>query len=88
MSQQPDPTPTPSRRRFLRAAALGATALPAFAGCASLGGGRYADRLTQTPRQTAGPFYPDPLPLNQDNDLLVLSDERGAVVKEAGPPKR
>jgi protocatechuate 3,4-dioxygenase beta subunit len=30
--------------------------------------------LVQTPRQTEGPFYPDHLPLDTDNDLLVIND--------------
>ena len=55
-----------SRRDFLAKAAL------------SLGffttTGLYADALTTTPRQTEGPFYPDKLPLDTDNDLLILND--------------
>jgi protocatechuate 3,4-dioxygenase beta subunit len=30
--------------------------------------------LVPTPRQTAGPFYPDRLPLDTDNDLLRVND--------------
>ena len=30
--------------------------------------------LTLTPRQTEGPFYPDHLPLDTDNDLLIVND--------------
>ena len=30
--------------------------------------------LVQTPKQTEGPFYPDHLPLDTDNDLLVIND--------------
>lgn len=33
-----------------------------------------AEQLAQTPRMTEGPFYPDRLPLDTDNDLLVLND--------------
>lgn len=36
--------------------------------------GLYAEALTLTPSQTEGPFYPDRLPLDTDNDLLVLND--------------
>jgi protocatechuate 3,4-dioxygenase, beta subunit len=36
--------------------------------------GRFAEELTRTPAQTEGPFYPDRLPLDTDNDLLVLND--------------
>lgn len=30
--------------------------------------------LIQTPPQTEGPFYPDKMPLDTDNDLLVIND--------------
>jgi protocatechuate 3,4-dioxygenase beta subunit len=36
--------------------------------------GAFADELVRTPRQTEGPFYPDKLPLDTDNDLLVIND--------------
>jgi protocatechuate 3,4-dioxygenase beta subunit len=36
--------------------------------------GVYADELVRTPRQTEGPFYPSKLPLDTDNDLLVIND--------------
>lgn len=36
--------------------------------------GAFAEQLTLTPRQTEGPFYPDPLPLDTDNDLLIVND--------------
>jgi len=36
--------------------------------------GLFAEQLLQTPRMTEGPFYPDRLPLDQDNDLLKISD--------------
>ena len=35
--------------------------------------GAFAD-LVKTPAQTEGPFYPDKLPLDTDNDLIVLND--------------
>lgn len=35
----------------------------------------YAEALTLTPRMTEGPYYPDHLPLNQDNDLVRTSDK-------------
>src|SRR5258705_3797577 len=55
----------PTRRQFLRDAAFGAVlfATP----------GLFADLLL-TPKQTEGPFYPDHLPLDTDNDLLVIND--------------
>jgi protocatechuate 3,4-dioxygenase, beta subunit len=36
--------------------------------------GVFAQKLIQTPRQTEGPFYPDKLPLDTDNDLLIIND--------------
>src|SRR5207237_4735805 len=30
--------------------------------------------LVKTPAQTEGPFYPDKLPLDTDNDLLIVND--------------
>lgn len=64
MSTLLDPAP---RRRFLRRALLGATALWTVPGL-------YAEQLLRTPAQTEGPFYPKPLPLDTDNDLLVVND--------------
>ncbi len=63
----------PARRAFLRQLGLGAAALAApgaFAG------------LLQTPKQTEGPFYPDHLPLDTDNDLLVVNDSLTAALGE------
>jgi protocatechuate 3,4-dioxygenase beta subunit len=36
--------------------------------------GVFAQTLVDTPRQTEGPFYPDKLPLDTDNDLLIIND--------------
>jgi protocatechuate 3,4-dioxygenase beta subunit len=36
--------------------------------------GAYAEELTKTPGQTEGPFYPNKLPLDTDNDLLIIND--------------
>lgn len=36
--------------------------------------GAFAAELIRTPRQTEGPFYPDKLPLDTDNDLLVINE--------------
>ena len=55
-----------SRRIFLRTATLGTAAFAVR--------GAFADELTRTPRQTEGPFYPNKLPLDTDNDLLVVND--------------
>jgi protocatechuate 3,4-dioxygenase, beta subunit len=55
-----------NRRRFLRGLGLG-TALFTVPGA-------FAEELVRTPPQTEGPFYPDKLPLDTDNDLLILND--------------
>src|SRR5437867_2539176 len=36
--------------------------------------GAFAEELMRTPRQTQGPFYPDHLPLDTDNDLIIVND--------------
>ncbi len=36
--------------------------------------GAFAEELQRTPSQTEGPFYPDHLPLDTDNDLIILND--------------
>src|SRR3954468_2294590 len=36
--------------------------------------GVFAEQLARTPRLTEGPFYPDKLPLDTDNDLLIVND--------------
>lgn len=54
----------PSRRLF-----LGTLGMAAFTTT-----GLFADELTRTPRQTEGPFYPNKLPLDTDNDLLIIND--------------
>ncbi|MBI1358331.1 MAG: intradiol ring-cleavage dioxygenase [Acidobacteria bacterium] len=42
--------------------------------------GLFAEELYRTPRQTEGPFYPDHLPLDQDNDLIVVKDSTTPAV--------
>lgn len=83
------------------------TALTRRALLASLGGGAwlvgtrgaYADVLTETARTTEGPFYPDAVPLDTDNDLLVVNDAltpstgriawfSGRVLSVSGQPVR
>jgi protocatechuate 3,4-dioxygenase beta subunit len=54
-----------SRRTFLGGMALGMAAFTTP--------GVFAE-LVQTPAQTEGPFYPDKLPLDTDNDLLIIND--------------
>jgi protocatechuate 3,4-dioxygenase, beta subunit len=65
MSHAIPPRPR-SRRAFLGTIAFGAAAFTTR--------GLFAEELTRTPRQTEGPFYPDKLPLDTDNDLLVIND--------------
>jgi protocatechuate 3,4-dioxygenase beta subunit len=44
--------------------------------------GLFADELLRTPPQTEGPFYPDRLPLDTDNDLLILNKDLTPAVGE------
>jgi len=62
------------RRRFLSrcGASLALFAAP----------GAFAEALLQTPRQTPGPFYPDHLPLDTDNDLIIINDNLKPAVGE------
>ncbi len=81
----------PDRRRFLATLGLG--------GLYFTQRGAFAQALTLTPEQTLGPFYPDRLPLDQDNDLLVINDNitpavgviswiAGRVLDNRGQPVR
>src|SRR4051794_6214917 len=36
--------------------------------------GAFADQLVRTPAQTEGPFYPNKLPLDTDNDLIIVNN--------------
>lgn len=42
--------------------------------------GAFADELVKTPKQTEGPFYPDKLPLDTDNDLIRINEETTPAV--------
>src|SRR5436309_9002486 len=44
--------------------------------------GVFAEELARTPRLTEGPFYPDKLPLDTDNDLIVVSNSVTPAVGE------
>jgi protocatechuate 3,4-dioxygenase beta subunit len=57
-----------SRRAFLSTVTLGAAAFTTP--------GLFAEELARvrTPRQTEGPFYPPKLPLDTDNDLLIINN--------------
>ena len=63
-----------SRRGFLRSLTVG-TALFTVPGA-------FAEQLIRTPAQTEGPFYPDHLPLDTDNDLLIVNDTLTPAVGE------
>jgi protocatechuate 3,4-dioxygenase beta subunit len=41
-----------------------------------------AQRLIVTPAQTEGPFYPDQLPLDQDNDLILVAGHKASAAGE------
>ena len=62
------------RRRFLQQAA--------FATAAFATPGLFAEELKQTAKLTEGPFYPDKLPLDTDNDLLVINENITPAVGE------
>jgi protocatechuate 3,4-dioxygenase beta subunit len=80
-----------ARRRFLHAVTAGMTAFAAP--------GVFAQQLKETAPTTEGPFYPDKMPLDTDNDLLILNDAitpavgeithlTGRVVTSSGQPLR
>ncbi len=61
--------------------------------------GLFAEELLATPPLTEGPFYPDHLPLDQDNDLILIKDSTtpavgeithltGRILTKAGSPVR
>ena len=63
-----------TRRGFLGGIAVGAAAFSAA--------GVFAEELVRTPLQTEGPFYPNKLPLDTDNDLLIINDTITSAVGE------
>ena len=86
-----------SRRSFLEKGVLGLVGLGA--GRLFTVPGLMAEELALTPRQTEGPFYPNHLPLDTDNDLIVLNDSltpavgavthlSGRIVTASGAPIR
>src|SRR6266702_3151755 len=64
-----------SRRALLRGS-LAAGSLAFFAP------GAFAEQLARTPRLTEGPFYPTKLPLDTDNDLLIINDSITPAIGE------
>lgn len=81
----------PNRRLFLQRGATSAAVL-ATGGLGLVSAARgatffntpgaFAEELTKTPSFTEGPFYPDKLPLDTDNDLLILNDSITPAVGE------
>ena len=80
-----------SRRLFLQSASLGAAFFTVP--------GAFAQQLVRTVAQTEGPFYPNHLPLDTDNDLIVINDGitpsvgeithvTGRILDAAGKPIR
>jgi protocatechuate 3,4-dioxygenase, beta subunit len=65
---------------FNRRLFLGSTL--SLAALSALRPGAFAEELAKTPRMTEGPFYPDKLPLDTDNDLIVVNDTLTAAVGE------
>lgn len=83
----------PTRRHFL------ATSSTFVAGAALWTPGAMAEQLDRTARMTEGPFYPDRLPLDTDNDLLRINESltpaigevthlSGRVLSRTGAPLR
>jgi protocatechuate 3,4-dioxygenase, beta subunit len=44
--------------------------------------GVFAEELARTPRLTEGPFYPDNLPLDTDNDLIIINNSITPAIGE------
>jgi protocatechuate 3,4-dioxygenase, beta subunit len=62
----------PNRRLFLGAFGAALFTTP----------GLFADQLARTPDREEGPFYPDKLPLDTDNDLIVINNSITPAVGE------
>jgi protocatechuate 3,4-dioxygenase beta subunit len=65
------------RRRFLNTLAFSALGAAAWSKP-----GVFAQALAQTTRTGEGPFYPDKMPLDTDNDLLILNNSITPAVGE------
>ena len=57
----------PTRRLFIASAA--------FVAAMHSVKGAFADELAKTPKATEGPFYPNKLPLDTDNDLIRINED-------------
>jgi protocatechuate 3,4-dioxygenase beta subunit len=62
----------PNRRTFLCALGASFVATPPL----------FAEQLLRTPQMTEGPFYPDKLPLDTDNDLIIVNKNLTPAVGE------
>jgi len=82
-----------TRRNFLTGILTGTAGVVLFKP------GVFAQHLIQTPSQTEGPFYPNHMPLDTDNDLLVINDAitpavgaitylSGRILDQRGEPVR
>ena len=72
----------PARRHFLRQLASGLFAVAGAGALRALSSDAFADGLVRTPQQTEGPYYPDRLPLDTDNDLIIVSKNITPAVGE------
>ena len=81
-----------SRRQMLRGAV-------AFGAACFTTPGLFAEELARTPTANEGPFFPTKLPLDTDNDLLIINDSitpavgeithlSGRILDEKGNPLR
>jgi protocatechuate 3,4-dioxygenase beta subunit len=64
-----------TRREFLRNASLAA-------GFFTIPGAFAEELMRKTPWVTEGPLYPDPLPLDKDNDLIMVGDSLTPAIGE------
>lgn len=87
-----DPLFHSTRRRFIRGFGFAGAAL-------FMNRGVFAEELAATPQVTEGPFYPDKMPLDTDNDLIILNDSitpalgeithlSGRILTTSGSPVR
>jgi len=65
------------RRVFFGSLAVSLGAVPFFTVP-----GAFAEQLALTPKLTEGPFYPDKLPLDQDNDLIIINNSITPAIGE------
>ena len=68
-----------SRRRFLSQIGAG---VAGFAASGALAKEAFAEELLVTPQLTEGPFYPDKMPIDTDNDLIIVNNSTTPAVGE------